>query len=322
MKSILTRRFFCGLLICAAPTLVAAQGYPNKPVTLVVPYATGGVTDVAARLVAQRLSIALGAPVIVENKGGAGTRIGAEAVARALPDGYTLLFANSVTHGTLSAITKVLRFDPIKDFVPVAQLTWYATTVLCNLSLPANNIAELIALAKKNPGKVTHANAGPGSGSHFSGELFSSMAGVNILQVPYKGLGPAMVDVMAGVVNCTHEGSAKPYLDSGKVKALATTGLQRDPRFPDLPTVHEAGVKGYDMTWWQGIVAPAGTPPEIVTRLVQAVHTIANDAEFKAAAYNLGLNVKTGTPAELAKLIADDIRKYQKIAVDANLTVE
>ncbi len=326
MNLFVVSRLLCTFPLCIVlaivPAVAAAQSYPNRPVKLIVPYAPGGVTDIAARLVAQKLSGALGQQVVVDNKPGAGARIGAEAVARSPADGYTLLYANSITHGTLPATSKALSYDPIKDFAPVAQLVWYASTLVCHPSVPANNVAELIALARKQPRVLSYASAGPGSGNHFSGELFNAMAGVDMLHVPYKGSGPAMQDVMAGTVSCTHEGAAKQYVDGGRVKALATTGAQRDPRFPNLPTVEEGGLKGYNMTWWQGIVAPAGTPPEILVRLVQAAQSVANDAEFKAKAYDIGLNVKAGSPAQLARVIADDIEKFRQIAAGAKLALE
>ncbi|MDX3906069.1 MAG: tripartite tricarboxylate transporter substrate binding protein [Pigmentiphaga sp.] len=316
-------------LLAAAIAAVAVQAghagepaYPARPVRLIVPYAPGGVTDVSARLVAQHLSTLLGRSVYVENKGGGGTRIGAAEAAKAAPDGYTLLYANSITHGTLPATAASLPFDPVKDFAPVAKLFWYASTIVCHPSVPADTVAELADYAKAHPGKLSYASAGPGTGNHFSSELFNAMAGVKIVHVPYRGSGPALQDVVAGQVSCTHDGAAKPQVDAGKVKAIATTGIARDPRFPDLPTVDEAGLKGYDMTWWQGLMAPAGTPPEVVARLTEAVRTLAGDEAFRAKAYDIGLNVQYAPPDALAEQVRRDIAKFRKIAADANIVLD
>ena len=296
-----------------------ATAYPTKPIRLVVPTAAGAVTDLAARLIASKMTTILGQSVFVDNNAGAGSRIGSEFVARAPADGYTLLFAYAVTHGTLPALSRSLPYDPIKDFTPVAGLFWYASTIVCHPSVPANNVRELIDYAKKNPNKLSNASAGPGSGNHFSGELFNSMAGVDILHVPYKGSGPAMVDVIAGISSCSHEGTAKQFVETGKVKAIATTGLTRDPRFPNLPTVDESGLKGYNITWWQGLAAPAGTPPYIVDKLTKAAQAALADPEIQAKAYEIGLNVQYLAPQPMGKLMVDTIDKFKKIAAQAKI---
>ncbi|WP_158213183.1 tripartite tricarboxylate transporter substrate binding protein [Pigmentiphaga sp. NML080357] len=299
-----------------------AQSYPARSIKLIVPYAPGGVTDVSARLVAQKLGELLGQTVYVENKGGGGTRIGAAEAARAAPDGYTLLYANSITHGTLPATAASLPFDPVKDFTPVAKLFWYASTIVCHPSVPASSVAELVAHAKAHPGKLSYASAGPGTGNHFSSELFNVMAGVKIVHVPYRGSGPALQDVIAGQVSCTHDGAAKPHVDAGKVRAIATTGIARDPRFPGLPTVDEAGLKGYDMTWWQGLMAPAGTPPDVVDRLGRAARAMAADEAFRRKAYDIGLNVQYAPADALAAQVVQDIAKFRRIAAEANIVLD
>ena len=268
------------------------------------------------------MSTTLGQQVVVDNRAGGGARIGAELAAKAPPDGYTLLYANSITHGTLSAMSKSLAYDPIKDFAPIVPTFWYASTIVCHPSVPAANLTELIAYARKNPGKLTNAHAGPGSGNHLSGELFNMMAGVEMLHIPYKGSGPALQDVIAGNASCTHEGAAKPHVDAGRVRALATTGEKRDPRFPNLPTVEEQGLKGYRVVWWQGIAAPAGTPPALIKRLNEVANEALQDPALKTRAYDVGLNVMGGTPAQLGQLMRDDIQKFTKIVREAKIPQE
>ena len=305
------------------PVTASAQTYPSKPVRLIVPYAPGAITDSAARLLAERMSPLLGQQVVVENRGGAGTRIGVQHVATAAADGYTLLFANSITHGTMPAMSKSLPFDPVKDFAPVAMLFGYTSTLVCHSAVPFNSVAEMIAYAKKNPGKLTSATAGPGSGHHLSGSLFTSMTGTDITHVHYKGGAPGLQDVLAGTVNCIYgEGASKPHVESGRLKAFATTGAQPDPRFPGVPTMDAAGVKGFNVTWWQGVVAPAGTPAEVIAKLNTAANEAVKDAALQKRAYEMGLNIFGGTPEQLGRQIRDDIAKFAKIVKDANIPLE
>ncbi len=305
------------------PLWAFSQSYPSRPVKLVVPYAPGAITDIAARLAAERMTALLGQSMIVDNRGGAGTRIGVQHVATAQPDGYTLLFANSITHGTMPAMAKSLPFDPIKDFAPVVPLFWYANIYVCNAAAPFNNIVELIAYAKKNPGRVTNATAGPGSGHHLAGSLFNSMAGVDITQVHYKGGGPGLQDVLAGNVNCIYgDSAAKPHVDAGRLKALATTGLQVDPRFPSTPTMDAAGVKDFSFVVWQGIAAPAGTPPEIIARLNAAANEALKDPALQKRTFDLSLNIYGGTSDKLGQLMRTDIAKFSRVVKDANIPTE
>lgn len=311
------------VLACALPAAVLAQAYPNRPIRLVVPYPPGAITDTAGRLIAERMSVVLGQSMVVENRGGAGTRIGMQAVATSPADGYTLLFANSITHGTMPAMAKSLPFDPIKDFAPVAPLFAYASTLVCNSSVPYNTIPELIAFAKANPGKVTSATAGPGSGHHLSGSLFNSMTGVDLMHVHYKGGGPGLQDVLAGNVNCIFgDAGTKPFVDAGRLKAFATTGGTPDPRFPGVPTMDAAGVKGFNVTWWQGIAAPAVTPPEIIARLNAAANEALKDPSLQKRALELSLSVSGGTPEKLGQQMREDIAKFTRIVKDANIPLE
>jgi len=276
------RIILTGLAAAASAALalpaVAQQDYPSKPIRLVVPYAPGAITDTAARLVADRMSTVLGMQVVVDNRGGAGTRIGVQHVAMANPDGYTLLYVNSITHGSMPAMSKSLPFDPVTSFKPVTPLFWYANIFVCNPSVPANNIAELVDYAKKNPGKLTNATAGPGSGHDLLGSLFKSMTGTDITHVHYRGGGPALQDVLAGNVSCVYgDGNAKPLLDTGRLKAFATAGPQRDPVFPDVPTLDEAGVKGFSLpinrqAQCRGQRGPAPTPAHAAGARVRPGH--------------------------------------------------
>jgi tripartite-type tricarboxylate transporter receptor subunit TctC len=316
-------RLLAGALLACLPLAAVAQAYPNKPIRLVVPYAPGAITDIAARLIADRMSPLLGQQVVVDNRGGAGTRIGVQNVATSPPDGYSLLFANSITHGTVPAMSKSLPFDPVKDFAPVVPLFWYASTLVCHSSVPYSNVPEFIAYAKKNPGKITSATAGPGSGHHLSGSLFTSMTGVEITHVHYKGGGPGLQDVLAGNVNCIYgDGAAKPHVDAGRLKAFATTGLQPDPRFPGVPTMDAAGVKGYNTVWWQGIVAPAATPPEVIARLNSAANEALKDPALVKRAMEMGIYILGGPPEKLGQQIREDIAKFAKIVKDANIPQE
>ncbi len=309
-------------LFCLAGGASIASDYPQKPIRLVVPAAPGGITDIVARLVAAKLSIEFGQSVFVENKAGGGGRIAPAEIARAQSDGYTLLYANAVGNALLPAVVKSIAYDPVKDFTPVALLFGYATTIVCHPSFPANSIQELVEYARKNPNKVTVASGGQGSGNHFSMELLDSMAKVKMLHVPYKGSGPALQDVMAGVVACTHDGAAKGAVEAGRVKALATTGLTRDPRFPSVPTLDEAGFKGYDMTWWQGVVAPVGLPGPVLDRLQKALRKVSEDPDIRAKAYQAGVNPLWGDSIEFQRVIARDMSKFKSIAVNSGITLE
>ena len=303
--------------------LAHAQDYPAKPIKLVVPYAAGAITDLGARLIADRMSAILGQQVIIDNRGGAGTRIGMQMVASAPADGYTLLFANSVTHGTMPAMSKSLAFDPVKDFLPVGRVFTYTSTLVCNPSVTATNLPELITYGKLNPGRLTNATAGPGTGHDFMGGLFSSLTGANMLQVHYRGAAPALQDVLAGTANCIFGGGdVKQHVQSGKVRVFATSGTSRDPDFPDIPTMEQAGVKGFAVTWWQGIAAPAGTPATIIARLNAAAIEALKSPEVLAKAKGLSLVASGSSPQQMGQLIRDDMALYSKIVKDAKIPMQ
>jgi tripartite-type tricarboxylate transporter receptor subunit TctC len=318
-------RALVALTAAAACFGAAAQGaYPNKPIKMVVPYSAGAITDLAARILAERMSLILGQQVVIDNRAGAGTRIGMQLVATSPPDGYTLLFANSVTHGTMPAMSKsALAFDPIKDFAPVGEAFTYTSILVCNQGTPVNSVPELVAYAKKNPDKLTNATAGPGTGHDLMGGLFTSLTGAHMLHVHYKGASPALQDVLAGTSNCIYGGGdVKQYVQSGKLKPFAVSGTRRDPDFPNVPTMEEAGVKGFNVTWWQGVVAPAGTPSPVVAKLNAVIQEALKAPELHTKARALALSVAPSTPEQLGALMREEIAKYQKIVKDANIPLQ
>ena len=305
------------------PTAWAQAPYPNKAVRMIVPYPPGAITDVAARLLAESLGPVLGQQVIVDNRGGAGTRIGLQAVVSAAPDGYTLLFANSVTHGTMPAMSRSLSFDPLKDFTPISPAFHYTSLLTCHPSVPANNLAELTDYARKNPGKLTNATAGPGTGHHLMGGLWMSISGIDLMQVHYKGGGPALQDVLGGISNCFFGGGdVKAHVQAGRLRAFATTGMQSDPNFPGIPTMDAAGVAGFNVVWWQGLAGPAGMPEAVVQRLNKAVSEALKSPALLTKAQNLGLLVGGGSPDDLRKLMRDDLVKYARVVKEAKIPLD
>ncbi|MFT8244301.1 Bug family tripartite tricarboxylate transporter substrate binding protein [Roseomonas sp. BN140053] len=307
------------LLAAAAPGAVRAAGYPDHPIRLVVAFPPGGITDLCARVVAQRMGAILGQPVVVENRSGGGGRIGAELVARAPRDGYTLLFADSNTHGTLSTIARDLPFDPMRDFAPIGPVADFPNMLVCNPRLPFRTLPEMIAQLRRQPGSVRRASSGPGTGNHFAGELFDELAGVRTEHVPYRGAAPAVQDVISGTIECAFTGAAYPQVTAGEVRAIATTGATRDPRIPDVPTMAEGGVAGYDMSFWHGMAAPAGTPAEVLAVLGGALRRALEDPGVRDRLYEIGLNLHPGGPEELAAMMRRDIARYREIADKAGL---
>jgi tripartite-type tricarboxylate transporter receptor subunit TctC len=261
------------LTACAAPGIAAAAAaWPEKPVTLVVPYPPGGPTDIVARVVAQGLGDALGQTVIVDNRSGAGGNIGADMVAKSAPDGYTLLLATTA-HAINMSLFKNLGYDTQTSFAPVSLLTKGPLVIVTRPGLPVHSVGELIALAKQRAGQLTFASSGNGQSTHLSAELFNTLAGTRMVHVPYRGSAPALTDVMGGQADLMFDTmlSSMPYVKAGKLQALAVTGAERSPAAPDLPTVAEAGLKNYEATAWNGLLAPVGTPPAVVQKLSAAL---------------------------------------------------
>jgi tripartite-type tricarboxylate transporter receptor subunit TctC len=317
----------CAVLLASFVLLVPAalgQGYPAKPLRLIVPFSAGGSSDVLARGVAKQLGEQLGEPVVVENRAGAGGMIALEFVARAPADGYTLLFGTIGTNGIGPALYKNLAFDPVKDLAPVSSLHTLPNVLLVNAGVPANSVAELIALAKAHPGELTFASAGSGSASHLSGVLLKSATGIDILHVPYKGGGTAMPDLLSGQVSMMIETatSALSAIRSGKARALAVTTAQRWPLLPEVPTMIEAGVPGFEITSWTGLFVPAATPAAIVGRLNSELVKAAHDPAYAKQMTALGVEATSSTPPEFGAFVASEVAKWGRAIRESGARVD
>jgi tripartite-type tricarboxylate transporter receptor subunit TctC len=317
-------RPFAIALALLLPLGAAAQNYPNKPIRLVVPFTPAGAVDIASRAIAIELPKQLGQPVTVENKPGAGGNLGAAEVARAAPDGYTLLMTTSGIQAINPALYARMPFDPNKDLVPVAALVSLNNVLVLHPSVPANSVKDVIALAKKEPGRLTYASSGNGTSIHMSGAMFTQLTGTDILHIPYKGSGPAVTDLLAGQVNMMFDNipSSLPHIKSGKLHAIATTGAKRDPALPDLPTIAEAGVRGYESGVWFGIAAPAGTPKEIINKLNAAVVQGARSPEFSKRMKDLGYNLIPGSAGEMAAMLKAELARWAPIVKSSGATVD
>jgi tripartite-type tricarboxylate transporter receptor subunit TctC len=313
--------FRCFVVACLAITASAAgaQPYPSKPITIVVPFAAGSGTDSITRIVAQYLSVALNQSVVVENKVGASGVLAATFVARAAPDGYTLLMATNSTHSANPHLFKNLGYDPVKDFAPVARLGSYVFMLVVGKDVPVTTLQELVAYAKANPGKLTYASGN--TTGIVAGETFKSKAGVDILHVPYKSTPPAINDVLGGRVSMIVIDMAPglEHVRAGNFRALAVTTKERSALLPDLPSLHEAGIPGYDVTSWAGLFAPAGTPPEIVTRLNEEVAKIIADPDSKAKIAVTGFDAFSGPPETLAAFVQSELATWGKLIKDAGI---
>ena len=314
-----------GLAAFCAPPGASAQAYPNRAVKIVVPYPPGGIGDTITRLIAQGLAEAVGQSFIIDNKPGASQIIGAEIVARSPPDGYTL-FLGSVSSLAINVSSqKNLSYDPVRDFAPVSMCFFTPLYLVVNPAVPANSVKELIALARAQPGKLTFASIGRGGSIHLAGEMFKSMAGVDIVHVPYKGSAPALTDIISGQVSLMFDAgvSALPQVRAGKLRALALTSERRSESTPELPTVAEAGeLPGYEATAWFGIVAPAGTPRDIVLRLSQEIGKVLRQPALRERFAPAGVELAPGTPEDFAGYIRSEIPKWGKVLRDARVTPE
>lgn len=314
----------CALAVAVLPATAAAQAWPQKPIRVIVPSPPGDGSDLMARAVGQKLSEALGQQVVVDNRPGAGGRVGTEAAAKAAPDGYTFIMGNAGSHGINAALYKDLPYDVERDFAPVTQVMRAPNALVINASLPANDVRELIALFKANPGKYSYASGGNGSSAHLSAELFKSMAGVDVIHVPYKGATPALTDVVGGQV-AFFLGNLPPamgHVKAGRVKLLAVTTAQRSALVPDTPTMAESGLPGYETVAWFGLFAPAGTPPEIVNRMATETARIAKLPEMQKTFETLGGEAVGNTPAEFGAQVKRDIAKWKKVVADGNIKVD
>ena len=300
-----------------------AAEYPTRPITLIVPYPPGGGNDVIARLLAAKMSVSLGQQIVIENRGGAGSTIGTRDVARSAPDGYTLLIATSSLAINPSVYPDV-RYDPRKDFAPVGLIAQSPNLLLVHPSVPAHSIAELIALAKKEPGKLDFASTGTGTSTHLAAALFATMADVKLTAVPYKGVAPALTDLMGGQVALMFcpMASVVGLVREGNLRALAVTGARHSALFPELPTVAEAGLPGYEAVLHYGIVAPAGTPPEIVAKLNTALNTALAEDDVRRRLAVDGAETLPGTPEAYAADIASEEAKWSAIIKKSGVTAE
>jgi len=303
---------------------VAAADYPDRPIRLVVPFPAGGGADTLARIIMPRVAQELGAPIVIDNRPGAGGNVGAEFVARAQPDGYTLLYGTNGTHAINQSLYGSLRFDPVRDFAPISRLTAIAAILVVNPDFPAASVGELIQYAKAHPGQVNFASAGNGTTSHLAGELFRTMAGVDIVHVPYRGGALAAADVMGGQVQMMIDvmPNAYPLAKSGRLRGLASTTGQRFPAAPEYPTIAESGLPGYAVTAWDGLFAPAGTPAGIVLRLNDAVRQALEDPQVRESLLAHGAQAVPGTPEGLARHVAQEAEKWAKVVRQSGAKID
>lgn len=298
-----------------------AQAWPNRPIRLVVPFAAAGATDLAARVLAQKLGNALGRPVVVDNRAGAAGNIGTDNVAKSPPDGYSLLLTSLSSISIAPHLDKNLSFNPSRDLIPVSLVANVACVLVVNSEVPAKTVSEMVTYSKVNPGKVFYGSSGTGDGNHLAGELFNSMTGTSIVHVPYKGGAPAMMDLMSGQIQLMFAtmASAMPNIKSGKVRALAVTENKRSNLMPDLPTVSEAGVPGFEFASWLGIFAPAGTPPDIVARLSAELARIMQMPDVRERLLGAGLDPLSSTSDQFAAYIKTDSAKWARVIQEVNV---
>ncbi|WP_288251739.1 tripartite tricarboxylate transporter substrate binding protein [uncultured Hydrogenophaga sp.] len=302
---------------------LAQSAWPSKPIALVVPFAAGGTTDVLARALADRLSQSLGQPMVVESRPGAGATIGADFVAKARPDGYTLLMG-AVHHTIAPSVYKRLPYDFSKDLVPVSTVAMVPNVLVVNASTPAKNVSELLALLKASPGKHSFGSNGNGTAQHLIGTQFQNSTGTQFIHVPYKGSGPLSSDLLGGQILMSFDTVTPvlPHIKAGKLRALAVTTGKRSGALPDVPTLDEAGLKGFDIGTWFGVLAPAGTPPEIVSRLNAEMVKVIQSPEFRARMAEIGAEPIGDSSAEMARRIAGETEKFGKLVKEAKVVIE
>jgi tripartite-type tricarboxylate transporter receptor subunit TctC len=319
------KKLFCLLAFapCLVP-LVQAQNYPARPLRLIVPTAPGGGTDFTGRLVAAKLSETMGQQVVVENRGGGGGSVGADNAAKATADGYTLLLGSIATHAVNPALYKKLPYDHLKDFASVSLIGTVPNALVVHPSLPVKSMQEFITYAKANPGKINYGSSGVGSPPHLSMELLRSMTGINLVHVPYKGAGPALADLLGGQVQamCTSLAGLINFVKSGRVRALGVTTAKRNPQLPDVPTIVESGVPGYEVTIWYAVFAPVATPKAIIDKLNAEMVKALNSSEMKERMALQGMDPAPSTQAELTAFVKVETAKWAKAAKDSGATAE
>jgi tripartite-type tricarboxylate transporter receptor subunit TctC len=315
------------MLVAAAmvvPTVAGAQSYPIKPIRLVVPFPAGGSLDVVARAIGQKLTEAWGQPVVIDNRPGAGGNIGADLVAKSVPDGYTILEGALSTHAVNVSLYAKMPYDPIKDFAPITLVAVTPNVLVLNASFPVNSVPELLAYARSHPGKLSFGSGSNGSAGHLAGELFKTQAGVDMVHIPYKGGAPALQALLAGDTQLMFDNLAnsEAQLKAGKLKALAVTTAKRSSLAPQLPTLSETGLPGFDIYTWWGFMAPAGTPPEIIAKWNAAVTRILATPEMKAFFAQQGAEPAADSPEQFTALIKSEIAKYAKIVKQSGAKVD
>jgi tripartite-type tricarboxylate transporter receptor subunit TctC len=327
-----TRRFALGSIASAVVlgagllggTSALAQAYPTKPVTIIVPFAAGGTTDILARIIGQALTAELGQSVVVDNRAGAGGNIGGQAAAKATPDGHTLFMGTVGTHAINASLYKKMPFDPVKDFAPLTRVANVPNLLVANPAQPYKSVKDLIAYAKANPGKVNFGSSGNGSSIHLSGELFKSLAKVDMQHVPYKGSAPAVTDLLGNQIGIMFDNmpSAIQHVRSGKLVPLAVTTAKRSPELPSVPTIAEAGVPGYEATSWFGMFAPAGTPAPVLAKLNAAIVKVLAQPDVKKKINEQGAEVYSETPEQFAAFIQAESVKWGKVVKESGASLD
>ena len=310
------------LLLGSSAAGVAAENYPARPIRLIVPFAPGGGTDMVARVIAPKLSERLGTSVVVDNRGGAGAIIGTGMVAKATPDGYTLLVCD--TAHTIQPVLQKLEYDPVKSFSLIASLVTGDSALVSPASVPARTLQEFIALAKQKPGQLVAGTAGPGSSGHMALELFRVMAGIDLIMAHYKGAGAATIDLLGGTVHISNVTiqAAVPHIKNGRIRALGVSGLQRSTVLPDVPTVSEAGLPGYQSKGWRGLMGPAGMPAAVTARLTREVKAILTSDDVKTHFLNNAMEIDYRDPHEFAVFIASEIKRWSGVVQKANISLQ
>jgi len=322
MKRILSALLALGLGFASASAV--AQSYPAKPVRLVVPFPAGGATDVLARAISQQAAEKLGQPIVIDNKPGAGGTIGSDLVAKAEPDGYTLLIATGSTHSIGPLVNPKTPYNVERDFVPIVDVASTTTVMMVSKTVPANNLQEFIKVVKSNPGKFNFGSSGNGTNSHLSGELFKAEAGVFMTHIPYRGTGLVFNDMVSGQVHMLMDNvvTAMPHIKEGRLRVMGVTSLKRLPFLPDVPTLHEQGLKGFEVSNWFGLYAPRGTPAEVVNKVNAAYNAVLKDPELQKRLAQLGAVPTGGTPQQMAAIVSAETNKWKKLIAERKLQVQ
>ncbi len=322
-KTIWITVFFSAAILAAEFSAAQTEGYPNKPVRLIVAFPPGGSVDVVARLVAPGLSQSLGQPVVVDNRSGASGNIGTEFAARAKPDGYTLLI-HTIPFVANVHLYSPMPYDPLNDFVPIALLSSSPSVLVVHPSVPAHSVGELLQLAKSKPGVLNYSAAGAGTNPHIAGEMFNMLGGVDIVAIQYKGGGPSLVAVLGGEVGITFQGIAEavPHVNTGRLRALGVTGAKRSAALPEIPTIAESGVPGYEFVTWHGVLAPRGTPREIVVLLNEKLRGVLRSPELSARFGQMGLDIIASSPEEFSAHLKKELEKWGRVIRERHLRVE